>query len=80
MVNRIFTGISVIIFLGALGIFVYGILVILGKVNRQEIPLKSKAVRRRACNRPTIKPGGTVYVFRPQLDLKEAGFGLRCAP
>jgi preprotein translocase subunit SecE len=32
MVNKIFTGISVIIFLAALGLFVYGILLILGKV------------------------------------------------
>ena len=32
MVNKIFTGISVIIFLAALGLFVYGTLVMLGKV------------------------------------------------
>lgn len=32
MVNRIFTGISVIIFLGAIGLFVYGVLIMLGKV------------------------------------------------
>jgi hypothetical protein len=32
MVNKIFTGISVIIFLAALGLAVYGVLVMIGKV------------------------------------------------
>ncbi len=32
MVNRIFTGISVIIFLAAIGLLVYGILFMVGKV------------------------------------------------